>query len=219
MISRVSGMIESVDGGCVSLRVGPLCLAVMVPACDIARWTLQVGHDATFFTSFTLDGQTHGTSLEPRLLGFTSEVDRQLFRDFTSVNGIGPKRALRAFSLPPTRIAEAIAAGDAATLRTLPEVGRKLADSIILELRERIAKRIGPGAASPLRAATTSRVKGITIVDPAHEEAASAAVSVLMQIGESRAAANDLVERALGTAAEPPTADSLVTSALRLRGA
>ncbi len=209
------------------LRIGPVCVQVLVPACDRARWMGLVEEPAVLHTWMTFDGQVGGSSLEPRLVGFASPEDRDLFHALTTVKGIGHRRALRAMELPGDQIARAIAAADTTTLRTLPEVGKKLAETIVLELREKMEKLVGPQAPAS-RAGRAVAPRRAAESEPALDETASAAVAVLMQMGEKRTVAVDLVLRAMeieidGAAESTPasngtrSADTLVTSALRIR--
>lgn len=206
------------------MRIGPVALRVMIPACDADRWRGLIEEPVVLHTFLTLDGQVGGASLEPRLVGFASPDDREVFELLTTVKGIGHRRALRSMLLPPVEIARAIAAADSAALRTLPEVGKKLAETIILELREKMEARVGP---QPSAAKSKGAARSAS-VEPALGPSASAAVAVLVQMGERRAAAAELVRRAAesccGGAAEgavgavgEPTPDALVTAALRLR--
>ncbi|MDA0803772.1 MAG: helix-hairpin-helix domain-containing protein [Planctomycetota bacterium] len=235
MISRIAGVVEAVDDDSVHLRIGPVCVRVLVPACDRARWMGLIEEPAVLHTWMTFDGQVGGANLEPRLVGFASPEDRDLFHALTTVKGIGHRRALRAMELPGDQIARAIAAADTATLRTLPEVGKKLAETIVLELREKMEKLVGPQAPAA-RAGSPSAKRRDADSEPALDDTASAAVAVLMQMGEKRTVAVDLVLRAIETdaasvgapgstssgCATPSggatrTADTLVTSALRIR--
>jgi holliday junction DNA helicase RuvA len=74
------------------------------------------------------------------LYGFASEEERDLFCQLTSVSGIGPKVAIAALSGGPVReLTRAIAAGDAKRFQAVPGIGKRTAERIIVELREKIA--------------------------------------------------------------------------------
>ena len=76
------------------------------------------------------------------LYGFASEEERDLFLQLTSVSGVGPKVAMAALSGGPTReLLRAIAAGDAKRFQAVPGVGKRTAERIIVELREKVAGR------------------------------------------------------------------------------
>jgi Holliday junction DNA helicase RuvA len=74
------------------------------------------------------------------LYGFASEEERELFGDLTSVSGVGPKVAIAALSGGPAReLLRAIARGDAKRFRSVPGIGKRTAERIIVELREKVA--------------------------------------------------------------------------------
>jgi Holliday junction DNA helicase RuvA len=74
------------------------------------------------------------------LYGFSSEEERDLFRLLISVSGVGPKVAMAALSGGSARILlRAIAAGDAKRFQAVPGIGKRTAERIIVELREKVA--------------------------------------------------------------------------------
>src|SRR5919106_2294647 len=74
------------------------------------------------------------------LYGFASEEERDLFLSLTSVSGIGPKVAIAILSGgAPRELLRAIAAGDAKRFQAVPGIGKRTAERVIVELRERIA--------------------------------------------------------------------------------
>jgi holliday junction DNA helicase RuvA len=74
------------------------------------------------------------------LFGFASEEERDLFGQLVSVSGVGPKVAIAALSGGPTReLLRAIAAGDAKRFQATPGIGKRTAERIIVELREKVA--------------------------------------------------------------------------------
>lgn len=86
-----------------------------------------------------------------QLYGFASEAERSLFRQLVSVAGVGPKMALAALSGSSTgQLRRAIASSDAKRFQAVPGIGRKTADRIILELREKVSDELAsdPAGAS-----------------------------------------------------------------------
>ncbi len=74
------------------------------------------------------------------LYGFASEEERDLFRELISVSGVGPKVAIATLSGGATReLLRAIAAGDAKRFQAVPGIGKRTAERIIVELREKVA--------------------------------------------------------------------------------
>jgi Holliday junction DNA helicase RuvA len=74
------------------------------------------------------------------LFGFASEEERDLFGELISVSGVGPKVALAALSGGPAReLLRAIASGDAKRFQSVPGIGKRTSERIIVELREKVA--------------------------------------------------------------------------------
>jgi Holliday junction DNA helicase RuvA len=96
------------------------------------------------------------------LFGFASEEERDLFGELVSVSGVGPKVALAALSGGPAReLLRAIAAGDAKRFQAVPGIGKRTAERIIVELRDKIAgsleEEVAEGLAQPGDARSLAR--------------------------------------------------------------
>lgn len=149
MIARLRGtLIEICDGVAVVAPDGQtgLALEVLVPAYLARDLEIRAGESIELVTLQYLEGQNQGSSFIPRLIGFASTRDRQFFELLTSVKGLGNKRALRAMALEPGAIARAISERDTRVLQRLPEIGPKLAELIVHELKAK-ADRFALGAA------------------------------------------------------------------------
>lgn len=119
------------------------------------------------------------------LFGFLLPLERALFRLLRKVKGLGPRTALGVLSgMPASRLAAAIAAGEGGALRTIPGVGRRFAERIVLECREAAQGLVGPLAPAASAAAVPA--------DAPSEEA----VSALMNLGYRRPEAERAVARA-----------------------
>jgi Holliday junction DNA helicase RuvA len=129
------------------------------------------------------------------LYGFATEDERELFLSLISVSGVGPKVAMAALSGGTTgELLRALAAGDAKRFQAVPGIGKRTAERIIVELRERVAGELDEGVAT------------VSAEDGAREEAREG----LIGLGYTPIEA----ERLLG-AASGDTAEELVASALR----
>ena len=129
------------------------------------------------------------------LYGFATEDERELFLSLVSVSGIGPKVAMAALSGGSTgELARAIAAGDAKRFQAVPGIGKRTAERIIVELRERIADELGDD---------------VSTVDPEGSSRTEAREG-LVGLGYTPVEA----ERLLG-AATGETAEDLIATALR----
>jgi holliday junction DNA helicase RuvA len=87
------------------------------------------------------------------LYGFHSERERDLFLMLLSVQAVGPKVALAVLSGgPPAEMSAALAAGDAARFQAVPGIGKRTAERIIVELREKVLEVAGDGGVGPITA-------------------------------------------------------------------
>ncbi len=209
MITRLSGVLESVADGVAVVACGELAYEVMVPAAEVPKLEGSLGERVTLHTIHTLEGVSQGASYRPRLFGFASVSDRSFFELFTTVRGFGPRKALRALAIPFPRIAEAIATSDVGLLSSLPEIGRKTAQTIVAELAESVDVYLAEVGASKPRPGAAA--------DP-NRQMALDAIEVLVQLGEPRPTARDLVDRAVAVDPPPESVEATVTAALRFRG-
>lgn len=72
------------------------------------------------------------------LYGFTTWAERQLFHLLTSVSGVGPRTALQLLELTPAALTQAVQQADVSKLASIPRVGKKLAQKIIIELTSKL---------------------------------------------------------------------------------
>ena len=80
------------------------------------------------------------------LYGFATEEERDLFLALIGVQSVGPKVALAVLSGgPPRDLVAAVAAGDVARLQAVPGIGKRTAERIVVELREKVAAALGAG--------------------------------------------------------------------------
>ncbi len=133
-----------------------------------------------------------------QLFGFLSEQERSLFRLFLSVSGVGPRLALALLSgLPVPRVVRAIRERDLAALRSIPGVGNKTAERILVDLRDKVG-----------------RLVGVELPTPAGE-AEEATVSALVNLGYARGQAEKAVSVALEQLDDAPAIEDLIREALR----
>jgi Holliday junction DNA helicase RuvA len=132
------------------------------------------------------------------LYGFASEGERDLFLLLISVGGVGPKVALAALSGGPVReLLRAIAAGDAKRFQAVPGIGKRTAERIIVELREKVAGEIEADA------------DGVA-ADDGEEDPRTLAREGLLNLGYQPAEAERLLSEAEGE-----TPEEIVQAALR----
>ena len=158
----------------------------MVPAADIPYLQTKAGQAVTFFTLEYLEGNASFGQLAPKMLGFLRIEDKEFFDLFTTVKGIGTRKALRALAIPTSQIAAAIALKDTRKLSSLPQIGKRAAEQIIAELHGKVEKfAVGASAAGGV---------GIPIDKlPDHQQLA---IEALVKLGERRPEAENWVTRA-----------------------
>lgn len=141
MITKLTGTLISLTDDAATIGIDPFEYQVLVP--DFTRRYLQlsIGEDVTLHTIQYIDGNVQtGGRMTPRLIGFNSTIERQFFEMFCSVRGLGVKKALRAMVRPVQDVARSIEQQDVKSLSTLPGIGAKTAETIIAELRRKMAK-------------------------------------------------------------------------------
>jgi Holliday junction DNA helicase RuvA len=132
MISSISGVIKSVNPNSVVVDVGGVGILIQVP--NRVATTLKVGSAANFYTYLVVreDALT--------LFGFLELIDRDFFELLLSVTGIGPKVAQAILSgSDSSSIANAISSSNLKTLESFPGLGKKGAQRLVLELKDKVA--------------------------------------------------------------------------------
>ncbi len=210
MICKIHGTLETIVDGRARIDLpGGLTYELLLSAYTSARLGGDIGKPVTLHTIYYLEGSSSGGNMTPRLVGFTSETDRQFFDLFTSVKGIGPKKALRAMSMSSAQIAAAIADRDIKLLQTLPEVGKRTAETIVAELHGKVDKFLGTVASE--RSATGAPAPA-PIRGPSRE-----ALEVLVQLGENRSQAMQWIDDVLTRQPDLTDSQALITEVLRLK--
>lgn len=205
MICRIQGLLESLlDGRATIALPHGLTYELLLPSYVAARLGGQIGSVVTLHTIHYLESSNQGASLHPRLVGFTSTEARAFYELFTTVKGIGPRKALRALAIDHRQIASAIAARDVKLLQTLPEIGKRMAETVVVTLHDKVDAFVdgssdgadGRPAAAPMR------------------DAAREALEVLVQLGESRPQAARWIEAVLIRQPDLDDAQQIITRAL-----
>ncbi len=131
MIASVNGRVAAVSPDGAVVEVGGIGLAVQCTPGTIAR--LQVGETARLSTSLIVreDSLT--------LYGFADDDERQLFELLQTANGVGPRLAQAVLAIhPPREVRRAVSLADVKALMQVPGIGKKGAERLILELRDRL---------------------------------------------------------------------------------
>jgi holliday junction DNA helicase RuvA len=211
MLTRLSGQLESISEGHIPLAtitVSPaIALEVLIPSYLARDLESQINTTITLHTRVYLEAQGQGTSFIPRIIGFGSPTERAFFEVFTSVKGVGSKKALRAMAEPPSTIAACIVNKDAKSLVKLPEIGKRTAETIIAELTGKVDKFAGDAI---LDAAQFNTHPSSFIEHPTLPPAAIEAVAALVALGEQRVNAEQKVQMVLGRVDSQADVDTIV---------
>lgn len=234
MITRLTGILESLDdggsgggiggsggagAGIVVRTDGGLAYQLLLPAFWLARLRETpeaVGRSITLHTVHYLEGQGQGSSFIPRLLGFPRVEDRRFFELLTTVDGMGNRKALRTLAEEPGVIAAAIADRNIAWLTKLPEVGKKTAEKIVLELHAKVGPWLVPGDLSRATGAGVHGVGSSLEARPANPVAREAAAA-LVALGEQPLEAERLVTRAMARHATLNNVESVIAAVYAAR--
>ncbi|MEB2312846.1 MAG: Holliday junction branch migration protein RuvA [Sorangiineae bacterium] len=146
MIGRLTGTLaaEQLDGRVV-LDVGGVGYELTVPLGATAR-APRDGERLTFSV------HTHVREDALELFGFASEAERGVFRLLITVPNVGPRTAINVLSaLPTLELVQAVRAADVGRLTRVPGIGKKIAERLVLELKEKLPELPSdrPGGAAP----------------------------------------------------------------------
>lgn len=187
MISSVRGEVLAVGLDHAVVEVGGVGLAVQATPSTLA--TLRRGQQARLDTALVVreDSLT--------LFGFAEAAERELFGLLQTVSGVGPRLALAALAvLTPADLSRALADGNVTTLTSVPGIGRKGAERLVLELRDKVAapERAGdvPGASGADDDGTPTVVAAGTVREQV--------VEALVGLGFAAKAAEKAVDEVLG---------------------
>ncbi|QNN52514.1 Holliday junction branch migration protein RuvA [Nocardioides mesophilus] len=146
MIAFVNGTVASVGLASVVLEVGGVGLELQCAPNTLA--TLRIGHRAQLPTSMVVREESL------TLFGFLDDDEKSVFELLQTASGVGPKLAQAMLAVhSPDQLRRAVTTEDVKTLTTVPGIGQKGAQRIILELKDRIGPPTGStGAAAPAHA-------------------------------------------------------------------
>ena len=198
MITNISGTLNQLAEDRATLQVGPLAYEVLIP--DFVRRQLQscMGQEISLHTIFYLDGNPTQGRLSPRLVGFLSQVEREFFELFCSVDGVGAKKALRAMVRPVKDVATLIENQDVKGLSGLPGVGPATGERIIAKLRRKMPK-------FALMVTTES-----TPAEESKRDIIEQTYQVLCNLGHSESDARQLLDTVIENGSEYQDVESLL---------
>ena len=194
MIYCLTGKIVKKSMNAVVLSCGGVGYYAQCPA-SMAGALPGVGKEATIYTVMSV------TENDVSLYGFATEEQQACFEMLTAVSGVGPKVGLAILSvMEPDRVALAISAGDHKAFKAASGVGPKLAQRIVLELKDKVGKGLAAGTGFAGGSAA-----------PAPTSAPAQAVAALVSLGYAASDAAAAVARV----DETLSVQEIITIALR----
>jgi len=137
------------------------------------------------------------------LFGFKSAKEKLMFEQVTSISGIGPKLGITILSgMPVDELVAAIRQSNLARLTSIPGIGKKTAERLVVELRDKLAK---------LGTVTTGEQTTALSVSQPQEDV----ISALVNLGYAKPSAEKAVQAVLSTSKPAPTFEELLRTALR----
>ncbi|MCL2796513.1 MAG: Holliday junction branch migration protein RuvA [Firmicutes bacterium] len=197
MFSYLKGIITELCESTVTLEAGGIGYELSASTQTLASY--RIGDEVKLYTYMAV--REDGVNL----FGFGAKTEKAMFLRLTDISGVGPKVAMAVLSgLSVKSLSEAVALGDTATLSRIRGIGKKTAERIVLELRDKIAEEFGGAIAvggDPLGA------------PPRVGTAASEAILALISLGFSKAEASASVARVAG--AEGMGVEQIILLALK----
>jgi Holliday junction DNA helicase RuvA len=192
MIGSLRGRIASKRPPQLTVEVGGLGYEVEAPMSTFFHLP-AIGQEVHLLTHLVVreDAQV--------LYAFGSEEERRLFRSLIKVSGVGPKIALALLSgISVAAFAECVLREDVAALTRIPGVGRKTAERLIVEMRDRLSQPADSATAAPVSGSPESEAYGALVAlgyKPAE------ATRLLKAVGPGTHSTEELIRRALQGAA------------------
>ena len=160
MIGRLTGTVEQEDDGTLVVDVAGVGYEVIAPLGTVGRAKTDAAGRATFFV------HTHVREDQLTLFAFATEGDRLAFRTLIGVSNVGPKTAIAVLSaLPAADLGLAIARKELGKLTSIGGVGKKTAERLLLELKDKLPIFEAAGGTASLPAATPDAPKRTSNAD------------------------------------------------------
>ncbi len=198
MISKITGKLLNVGVDSLTLAIDAFEYDVRIPEFVRRQLQGQVNETVSLHTIQYLEGNPVQGRLVPRLVGFSSEAEREFFELFCSVDGVGVKKALRAMIRPVQEVAVMIEEQDAKALSSLPGIGPATSERIVAKLRRKVPKFALLVARELAYEADVER------------DVIGEAFNVLTSLGHSESDAHKLLDTVLATKKSFKTADTLI---------
>jgi Holliday junction DNA helicase RuvA len=193
VFAKVRGILQSLSDESATLSIEPFEIEVQITEHARRLLSSRLGEPIAFHTIFYIEGGAMTSRMLPKLVGFLSEIDREFFDIFCSVDGVGVRKALRAMVRPVRELARTIQEQDVKALATLPGIGEATAERIVAKLRRKVAKFaliVGQEAA-----AAPAGVNGAP--ENAEPDVIRDTFAALLSVGHTEIQAREAIDRVL----------------------
>lgn len=195
MIGYLKGKVMSVSSETALIETGGLGYEVLCSASALDSLTGKTEGELYTYLQVRDDGIT--------LFGFSSPAEKNMFLKLITVSGVGPKMGIAVLSgMDINSLAVAIASSDVKRLSSVKGLGKKTAERIILELREKVAE-----------SAAQAPEKGGAPIPPPADDGDEDAIVALMSLGFTRAESTKAIERAKASGAS--TIEDIIREAIK----
>jgi len=195
MIGSLTGRIAAKIPPQVTLEVAGVGYEVEVPMSTFLQLP-PPGHDVRLLTHLVVREDAHV------LYGFGSEEERRLFRNLLKVSGVGPKIALALLSgMSVEAFARCVQQQDVAPLTRVPGIGRKTAERLLMEMRDRLASPVLPEGGAAFSAAGTPESEAFDALVNALGYKPAEATRLLKAVEPGKHSTEEWIRRALQNAA------------------
>lgn len=196
MITHLSGTVVEANPSQIIIDVQGIGYEVLIPTSSFSNFP-SPGQTAKIFTHLVIREDAH------ILFGFATVEERELFRMVNTVTGIGPKIALNLLGgLSPSEFAIAVAEGDTKRLSQISGLGKKTAERIVVELKDKVG--------IPSQKPSTGRIQSAT------DQIVRDAVAALVRLGHKQPDAVRRVEEAQTMLGKGTDLEKLVKASLAL---
>jgi Holliday junction DNA helicase RuvA len=199
MIAFINGILKHKSPTEVVVDVHGIGYAVHIPLSTYAKLG-DIGLPVSLFTHLQMREDAM------QLFGFATSEERQWFRMLLSVSGIGPRLAQGILSgIDVQELHDHIVQGEAAALTSIPGIGKKTAERLIVELRDKASKISIEGSAAAMAGPSSSALR-------------SEALQALVSLGFTQQAAEKSIQAAFSENKSVSSVEELIKSALRHAG-
>ena len=195
MITQIRGILRAVAEEELTLAVDPVELEVLIPEHTRRQLQSRVGELVALHTIFYIEGNAMGGRMMPRLVGFSSPIDREFFEIFCSVDGVGVRKALRAMVRPVRELARTIEDQDVKMLATYPGIGEATAERIVAKLRRKVGKFAL--IVSPTSATERVPAEANGMIENAEPDVIRDTYAALLSVGHTESQARQAIDRVL----------------------